>query len=64
MPPYLRAIPKPRCQRCGRPATVEVFNTYNARIGTYCARDGALRVDELKRLTLAPTRPNPTVEGH
>jgi hypothetical protein len=37
---HLRAIPKPKCAECSRPATVELVNRYNATCGYYCAAHG------------------------
>jgi hypothetical protein len=37
---YLRKLERPKCC-CGKPATVELINRYNASCGQYCARCGA-----------------------
>lgn len=44
---YMKTIEKPRC-RCGKPATKEVFNRYNAPCGKFCARDAAIILAALK----------------
>ncbi|MBX3031451.1 MAG: hypothetical protein KF809_14995 [Chloroflexi bacterium] len=36
---HLRSI-KRECASCGKPATVELFSTANAPMGTYCKRCG------------------------
>lgn len=49
MPAYLTEIWKPRCPLCQKPATVTVFNRYNARVGTYCLRHGTETVAKLNK---------------
>lgn len=46
MAAYSVPIPKPRC-RCGKPATKQVFNTYNAHCGDFCTKHAAEKVREL-----------------
>lgn len=49
MPAHLRDIVPPRCGECDKPATVEVRNTQNERIGDFCRRHGIALVDELRK---------------
>ena len=42
---YLRDIAM-KCERCMRPATVEVVNNRNAPIGRFCARCGRMKLRE------------------
>lgn len=57
MPAHTREIGR-QCQRCGKRATVEVFNTYNASQGYYCAKHGD---SEVARLNTPET---PTTPSH
>jgi hypothetical protein len=41
---YLVPLSKPTCRDCRRRATVEMFNAYNASMGTFCKRHGKLRM--------------------
>ena len=34
---------------CGRPATVELFNSFNASLGRHCKRCGERRLKELQK---------------
>lgn len=47
--PHLREIPKPRCSRCQKPATVELYNDRNAPCGAYCKTCGNRKLAEEKR---------------
>jgi len=38
-----------RLVRCGRRATVEVFNTYNSSLGFYCGPCARHRIRDLER---------------
>ncbi|HZV03159.1 MAG TPA: hypothetical protein VFF73_41025 [Planctomycetota bacterium] len=38
-----------RCSRCGRRASVEVFNSSNGPLGAYCAACGRRRLAEIQR---------------
>ena len=49
MPDYLTTIFPAKCPDCGRKASVTVFNGKNARVGTYCMKDGARKVAELNK---------------
>lgn len=40
---YLKQIGKPRCS-CGKPATKELFNQYNAALGVFCGSCGESRL--------------------
>lgn len=41
MSAHLRDLPQPKCLTCHGRATVELYNTRNSALGTYCRRDGA-----------------------
>jgi hypothetical protein len=56
---YSRPLPPPpTCGRCGKKATMEVFNRYNARAGTFCAKCGPMMLESLRR---AETKDAPRV---
>jgi hypothetical protein len=45
---YSIEISKPKC-RCGKRATVQVFNRYNALVGNFCKKCGEAKVKELDK---------------
>jgi hypothetical protein len=45
---YILEITKPKC-RCGKAATVIVFNRFNAEYGKYCRRHGEQELAFLKQ---------------
>jgi hypothetical protein len=46
---YMIHLDKPTCRKsgCTRKPTCTVYNTLNQKQGTFCAKHGAERVDEL-----------------
>lgn len=48
MPPYLLPIHIEECAKCGRKATVRLFNSKNAPCGSYCDRCGKAELKELE----------------
>lgn len=45
---HLRPISKPKC-RCGKQATVRLFNNYNSELGAYCSRCGKIELRDAER---------------
>lgn len=55
MPAHLRDLAKICSEsNCGKPATVEVRNTHNSRIGDFCKIHGQRLVDLLNREATKP----------
>lgn len=52
MPAHTRSLDR-QCIRCHKRAVVEVFNTSNASMGSFCKRHGDERVQELNGDTAA-----------
>ena len=46
---YMKAIYKPKCQRCEAPATDELFSHRNEALAYYCKRCGKAALASLKR---------------
>jgi hypothetical protein len=47
---YTLELKRPRCF-CGKMASLEVFNTFNASCGTFCTYHAKRRLAELERAT-------------
>lgn len=47
MPAHLRPLPK--CLRCGKAATQELYNAVNAPLGRYCDTHGKKALDDFVR---------------
>lgn len=45
---YAEKLSKPRCVRCGMPATDAVYNSANAHVGNYCRKHSATVLKERK----------------
>lgn len=46
---YLQRIVRLKCQSCHLHATVQLFNTFNSLVGSYCTRHGNDRLRELEQ---------------
>lgn len=46
-PAYLAALPV--CQKCGKPATQKLMNTWNAPLGEFCDRHANAALTEWRR---------------
>lgn len=55
MPSYSKDIQKPLCRVCRARATKEVFNTFNASCGFFCARHAKQEIETLNQKAGYPT---------
>ena len=42
-------IIRPKCRQCNRYSTKNVFNRYNASVGTYCSMHAKYKLRELEK---------------
>lgn len=55
MPAYL--VQLPMCQKCGKPATQKLMNTWNAPLGEFCDRHADAALKEWRREEAQTTAP-------